>query len=141
MIPTFKLAAAAGALATVLAAPAWSQPTTTAAPQATQPSANSVMSGTTTTSKDRYDPSNTQLRAQCYDAATGNWRNTPACESLKRIGTPPGVVEGGTPATAAGAANATSSLNAGTTGSTSSLNSNAGMSGSTTRSTTGGASH
>jgi hypothetical protein len=129
MTPTFKLAAAAGALAAALAGSAWSQPSTTAAPKSTLPSANSVMSGTTASSKDPYDPSNTQLRAQCFDQTTGRWKATAQCAVFERNGIPPDVVEGGTPINSAG-----------TTGSTSSLNSNAGMSGSTSRSTAGTAS-
>ena len=132
MTRTFKITALAAALAAASGL-AWSQPSTTAAPKSTLPSSNSIMSGTTSTSSDPYDPSNTQLRSQCFDAATGTWRTTPECATLTRNGIPPDVVGGGTPATAAG----TTSLNASTTGSTSSLNSNSAMSGSTTRSTTG----
>jgi hypothetical protein len=131
MTRTLRITALAAALAAASGL-AWSQPSTTAAPKSTLPSSNSIMSGTTSTSSDPYDPSNTQLRSQCFDAASGTWRHTPECASLTRNGIPPDVIGGGTPATAGG----TTSLNANTMGSTSSLNSNSAMSGSTTRSTT-----
>jgi hypothetical protein len=116
MTQSFKLAALAGVLAAALAAPAWSQPATTRG--------------------DPYDSSNTHLRSQCQDPATGKWKTTAQCQVFTRDGIPPGVVEGGAPANTAGASTS-SSLNAGTTGSTSSLNSSSAMGGSTTRSSSG----
>ncbi|HSS26484.1 MAG TPA: hypothetical protein VLL50_00880, partial [Usitatibacter sp.] len=90
---SLKLSALAAVVGVALAAPAWSQSkSTTAAPSATMPSSNSVMSGTTTTSTDPYDPSNTQLRDSCLDAATNTWKTTAQCQVFVRNGIAPPVV-------------------------------------------------
>jgi len=143
MTQPFKLAALAGVLAAALAAPAWSQTSTTAAPKATMPSANSVMSGTTAASSDPYDPSNTQLRAQCLDQATGTWKTTAQCQVFTRNAIPPDVLGGGTPAHAPSTSTSTSASTStrSSTGATSSLNPPMSSPGTAGTGTSGGAGH